>query len=62
MFFQLLQFLPDVVITAHRGFFSCNALENIATITLTNITEVEQGKLLKYGVVYQSPASTEADV
>lgn len=41
--FQLLQSFPNVVITAHQAFFTQDALESIAKITLSNITEVEQG-------------------
>ncbi len=54
--FQLLQSFPNVVITAHQGFFTQNALENIATTTLSNITDFEQGQPLKNEVVYQPPA------
>lgn len=53
--FQLLQSFPNVVITAHQAFFTRNALENIATTTLTNITDFEQGQPLKNQVVYQPP-------
>jgi D-lactate dehydrogenase len=42
--FQLLQSFPNVVITAHQGFFTRNALQNIAETTLTNITDIEQGR------------------
>lgn len=41
--FQLLQSFPNVVITAHQGFFTRNALEAIAQTTLQNITDFEQG-------------------
>lgn len=53
--FQLLQSFPNVVITAHQGFFTKNALANIASTTLSNITEFEQGQPLKNEVVYQPP-------
>lgn len=39
--FQLLQSFPNVVITAHQAFFTKEALTNIATTTLTNISEIE---------------------
>ena len=52
--FQLLQSFPNVVITAHQGFFTRNALEAIATTTLSSITEFELGQPLKNEVVYQS--------
>lgn len=55
--FQLLQSFPNVVITAHQAFFTRNALEAIATTTLSNISDFEQGKPLKNEVVYHpSPA------
>ncbi len=41
--FQLLQSFPNVVITAHQGFFTRNALEAIAQTTLANITDFETG-------------------
>jgi D-lactate dehydrogenase len=40
--FQLLQSFPNVVLTAHQGFFTRNALQNIATTTLQNISDIEQ--------------------
>jgi D-lactate dehydrogenase len=49
--FQLLQSFPNVVITAHQAFFTRNALENIATTTLSNITSFEQGQPLKNRLV-----------
>jgi len=42
--FQLLQSFPNVVITAHQAFFTRNALQAIAQTTLSNITDVEQGR------------------
>lgn len=42
--FHLLQSFPNVLITAHQGFFTRNALANIADTTLANITNFEQGK------------------
>lgn len=45
--FQLLQSFPNVVITAHQGFFTENALASIADTTLNNVTDFEQGKVLK---------------
>ncbi|MCU0552205.1 MAG: 2-hydroxyacid dehydrogenase [Leptolyngbya sp. Prado105] len=50
--FQLLQSFPNVLITAHQAFFTRNALEAIATTTLLNITEFEQGHPLKNEVAY----------
>ncbi|MBY6032555.1 2-hydroxyacid dehydrogenase [Marinobacter daepoensis] len=40
VFARLLTF-PNVVITGHQGFFTRNALENIARTTLGNLTELE---------------------
>ena len=60
--FQLLQSFPNVVITAHQAFFTRNALENIATTTLSNITNFEQGQPLTNEVTYQPPTPTKATV
>lgn len=43
---RLLTF-PNVLITAHQGFFTREALEEIAKVTLENLTEFQQGGLLK---------------
>lgn len=43
VFTRLLTF-PNVVITAHQGFFTREALSAIAETTLTNITAFEQGR------------------
>jgi len=45
--FQLLQSFPNVVITAHQGFFTENALDDIARTTITNLSDFEQGKPLQ---------------
>jgi len=42
LFERLLTF-PNVIITGHQAFFTENALHNIAQITLSNITDFEQG-------------------
>ncbi len=42
--FQILQSFPNVVITAHQGFFTREALQNIAETTLANICDIEQGQ------------------
>jgi D-lactate dehydrogenase len=60
--FQLLQSFPNVVITAHQAFLTRNALENIATTTLANITAFEQGQPLKNEVAYQPSTPTKAAV
>jgi D-lactate dehydrogenase len=43
--FQLLQSFSNVVITAHQGFFTRNALEAIAQTTLKNLTDFEMGTI-----------------
>ncbi|MGQ9871286.1 2-hydroxyacid dehydrogenase [Leptodesmis sp.] len=48
--FQLLQSFPNVVITAHQGFFTREAFTTIAATTLENITEFEQGLPLSHEV------------
>jgi D-lactate dehydrogenase len=42
VFMRLLTF-PNVVVTAHQGFFTREALENIARTTLANVTAFERG-------------------
>ncbi|MFN5513692.1 MAG: 2-hydroxyacid dehydrogenase [Cyanobacteriota bacterium] len=49
--FQLLQSFPNVFITAHQGFFTRNALTEIAAVTLANATEFEKGQALTHEVV-----------
>lgn len=51
--FQLLQSFPNVVITAHQAFFTRDALESIADVTLSNIADFEQGRVLTNQVSYQ---------
>ena len=43
IFARLLTF-PNVIITGHQAFFTREALESIATTTLSNITDFEQGR------------------
>jgi D-lactate dehydrogenase len=42
--FQLLQSFSNVVITAHQAFFTRDALTSIAETTLSNLTDIEQGR------------------
>jgi D-lactate dehydrogenase len=42
VFARLLTF-PNVIITGHQAFFTHNALERIAEVTLANISDFEQG-------------------
>lgn len=46
---QILQLItfPNVLITSHQGFFTHEALEEIATTTLQNLTDFELGKSLQ---------------
>jgi D-lactate dehydrogenase len=44
--FMRLQTFPSVLITAHQGFLTKEALEQIASITLQNISDFEHDKLL----------------
>ena len=44
--FERLLTFHNVLVTAHQGFFTSNALDNIATTTLNNIKEFELGKPL----------------
>ena len=45
VFSRLLTF-PNVIITGHQAFFTREALENIATTTINNITKFESGRTL----------------
>jgi D-lactate dehydrogenase len=58
--FPLLRSFPNVVITAHQGFFTRNALEAIAATTLSNLSEFEQGLPLKNEITYQPPTPARA--
>lgn len=49
-FTRLLTF-PNVIITAHQAFFTKEALENIAKITLQNIQDFENGALKAENIV-----------
>lgn len=50
--FGRLSTFPNVIITGHQAFFTKNALENIATTTLANIADIEQGKSCANQVIY----------
>jgi len=58
--FQLLQSFPNVVITAHQAFFTRNALESIAQTTLSNISDIEQGRSCPNEVQVEKKAVTQA--
>ena len=42
---------PNVLITAHQGFFTDEALTQIAQTTLSNLDDFEAGKKLQYKVI-----------
>ncbi len=42
--FQRLTTFPNVIVTGHQGFFTEEALHNIAETTLANISDFEQGR------------------
>lgn len=44
--FARLMTFPNVLVTAHQAFFTSEALEQIATVTLKNITDFENGTAL----------------
>jgi D-lactate dehydrogenase len=51
---RLLSF-NNVIITSHQGFFTMEALEKIADITLLNIKEFSEGKKLTNEICYKCP-------
>jgi len=53
VFARLLTF-PNVLVTAHQGFFTHNALARIASTTLSNVTAFERGGTLDNEVVAAS--------
>jgi len=54
---SLLLSLNNVLITSHQGFFTEEALNNIATTTLDNITEFLKGKNLTNEICYKCPGA-----
>lgn len=53
--FERLLTFPNVLITAHQGFFTSNALENIAETTLSNIKQFSDGAVLLDDVLVTLP-------
>lgn len=53
--FERLLTFPNVLITAHQGFFTSNALKNIADITLKNIEQFANGFDLSDDVLVSKP-------
>jgi D-lactate dehydrogenase len=49
VFSRLLTF-PNVLVTSHQAFFTRNALEEIARVTMFNISQFEQGEPLTNGI------------
>jgi D-lactate dehydrogenase len=56
---RLLTF-PNVIITAHQGYFTAEALDQIAVTTLQNIADYEAGRELVNEVRYRPPADGAA--
>ncbi|MBN2280524.1 MAG: 2-hydroxyacid dehydrogenase [Candidatus Marinimicrobia bacterium] len=52
---SILLSLNNVLITSHQGFFTEEALNNIATTTLENVTEFFEGKNLTNEICYRCP-------
>jgi len=52
---RLLTF-PNVLITSHQGFFTAEALHNIAQTTLQNVQAFAGGQTLTNEICYQIPA------
>jgi D-lactate dehydrogenase len=50
VFARLLTF-PNVLITGHQGFFTVDALQRIASVTLANLTAAERGRPIAENVV-----------
>lgn len=50
---SLLMSRPNVIVTSHQGFFTEEALENIAQTTLENLDEYFEGRPLSNEVCYQ---------
>ncbi|NEQ38153.1 MAG: 2-hydroxyacid dehydrogenase [Okeania sp. SIO3I5] len=49
--FLLLQSFPNVLITSHQAFFTKEAMDDIASTTISSITDFEQGNSLKNEVI-----------
>jgi D-lactate dehydrogenase len=54
VFSRLLTF-PNVIVTGHQGFFTQEALANIAATTLANITDYERGRTCPHTVTGNPP-------
>ena len=62
VFVRLLTF-PNVLITAHQGFFTCEAMTAIAQTTINNVTDFERGTCQESnrvgaGLIAPSPAAS----
>lgn len=51
--FERLLTFPNVLVTGHQGFFTEEALVNIAQTTLNNITSFEKGETLEHALYYK---------
>ena len=43
--FSRLMTFPNAIVTGHQAFFTEDAMRSIAEVTLSNITQVEQGRV-----------------
>ena len=53
VFSRLLTF-PNVIVTAHQGYFTADALEQISTATLLNVADFEAGRPLVNEIRFES--------
>ncbi|MBD2204693.1 2-hydroxyacid dehydrogenase [Calothrix sp. FACHB-1219] len=57
--FQYLTTFPNVLITGHQAFFTEEALRNISEATISNITDIEQGRPCQNEIRAQLPADNK---
>ncbi|MBD2196763.1 MULTISPECIES: 2-hydroxyacid dehydrogenase [Calothrix] len=57
--FQYLTTFPNVLITGHQAFFTEEALRNISEATISNITDIEQGRPCQNEIRAQLPAENK---
>jgi D-lactate dehydrogenase len=57
---QLLQSFPNVVITAHQGFFTRNALATISATTLANIADFDAGRVCVNEIQSEQPVKSRS--
>jgi len=59
--FSRLTTFPNVIVTAHQGYFTIDALEQIATTTLRNVADFEQGRPLVNDIRFEPGADQAGD-